>query len=199
MSSFPKSVQELIDVLGQLPGIGPKTAERLALFLIRQPKAFVERFLRAVEQASRGFLLCSTCGNIAESSPCAICRDRQRDGTTVCVVAEPQDVAVIERSAEYRGRYHVLGGVLNPIEGVTPDQLRINELVGRIKHDGIKEVILATNPDLEGESTALYLARHLKPLGVKVTRLARGLPVGADIEYADDVTIQSAIRGRQEV
>lgn len=199
MTPYPKAIRSLIEILTALPGIGPKTAERLALFLARQPKTTVERFVKALDEASQSLVSCAVCGNIAEASPCDICGDKRRDLKILCVVAYPQDLAVIERTGEFHGRYHVLGGVLNPIEGITPDQLRIAELVNRLKNDGITEVILATNPDLEGESTALYLARLLKPLGVRVTRLAKGLPMGADLEYADDVTLTSSIRGRQEV
>ncbi|MBI4276284.1 recombination protein RecR [Candidatus Uhrbacteria bacterium] len=202
MSRFPKPLEQLIDQFRKLPGVGPKTAERFALFIGRQSNERVEEFATALLAARAALVLCTTCHGIAERSPCTICADPRREAATLCVVADPQDIHVIERSGAFRGRYHVLGGVLSPIEGVTPEQLKIRELLERVKasaHQGIEEVIIALDPNIEGEATTIYLKRQLAPTGITVTRLARGLPLGADIEYADDITIADAMNGRRIV
>jgi len=199
MNQHPSSIKNLIDKLTRLPGLGPKAAERIVFYLLKKDKQFIDELSKNINTLKNEVKLCNRCYNITNQDPCIICRDPKRDKTTVCIVAEPQDVLVIEKTGEYNGLYHILGGVLNPVEGITPDKLKIKELVNRIKKNGIKETIIATNPDLEGESTSMYLARHLKPLNLKITRLAKGLPMGSTIEYADEVTISSALKGRQEV
>lgn len=199
MNQYPDAIKNCIDQLASLPGLGPKTAERLVFYLLKQNKERVDDLATALAGLQQKVTLCQRCYNVATHNPCSICTDSRRDQQTLCVVAEPQDLLVIEKTAEYHGQYHVLGGVLNPVEGITPDQLRINELIKRVKTQKppIHEVIIATNPDLEGESTAMYLARQLKSLPVKISRLAKGLPMGSTIEYADEVTISSALKGRQ--
>jgi len=196
---LPQSIQKLIDQFNKLPGIGPKTAERLAFWLIKKPAPELAEFGDCIKNAKNDLIVCSVCRNIAYRDPCEICSDKSRDQKTVCVVAETHDLTAIERTGEYQGAYHVLNGVLNPLEGITPDQLNINSLINRIKGDGINEIILGLNPDMEGESTALYLLKLLKPLNVKITRLARGLPTGSDIEYADEITLGSALKNRREL
>lgn len=198
MSSLatPKAVQNLIDQFARLPGIGPKSASRLTYFLLRgdgeQPRDLAQALLELKERTR----FCSTCFNITEADPCPVCSDATRDTGMVCVVEEPLDVLAIERTREFKGRYHVLHGVLSPVEGIGPEDLKIHELVERLKARPIKEVILATNISLEGESTAMYLQKQIAPLGVRVTRLARGLPVGGDLEYADETTLARALEGR---
>ena len=192
-------IQELIDELARLPGVGPKSAQRLAFWLIKQPSEEAKRLAAAIVQAKDRITFCRECGNVSEGDLCRICRDPRRDPTLVCVVEEPRDLVAIERTQEFRGRYHVLGGAISPIEGVGPDDLRIRELLGRVEPDAIREVILATNPNVEGEATAMYLARLLSPLDVKVTRLASGLPVGGDLEYADEITLGRAFAGRRDM
>lgn len=201
MTRYPRVIQKLIDSLIRLPGIGPKAAERIIFFLLKQNGNYTNDLIAAIQSVKQEIKICSTCYNISTSIPCGICSDAQRDSTTICVVAEPQDILVIEKTGEYKGFYHVLGGVLNPVEGTTPDAIKIRELLQRVADpkNKINEVILATNPDLEGESTALYIARKLKELKIKTTRLAKGLPMGSTIEYADEMTISSALKGRQEV
>ena len=196
---FPAAIQELLDHFARLPGIGPKSAERFVFYLLSRPPEEIERFGKAIERIRKRVQRCSMCFDFAESDPCAYCADSGRDQATVCVVAESPDVLAIEKTGEYRGVYHVLGGVLRPTEGMTPDRLRIKELRKRVESDGIKEVILATNPDIEGEATALYISQQLKPLGIAITRLAKGLPMGSDLEYADEVTLASALKGRRSV
>ena len=199
MSKIPSSLQNLIDQFTKLPGIGRKTAERLVFYLSNQPKAELTKFAQSLEQLRDQVTICQNCYNFAESSPCAICRDKNRDQTTLAVVAKPQDVLVLESVGEFKGVYHVLGNTLNTLEGRTPETLKIKELLKRLPGNKVKEVILALNPDLEGETTMLYLAKALKPTRVKVTRLARGLPMGSDIEYADQTTLSNALKGRREI
>jgi recombination protein RecR len=195
----PEPVARLIEAFAQLPGIGPKTASRLTFYLLRRPAAQAEALADALCALKQKIVFCSTCFNITETSPCAICQDEGRDQSIICVVEEPLDVLAIDRTGEYRGLYHVLHGAISPVEGVGPDELRINELLARLKARPVQEVLLATNPNLEGEATAMYLARLLQPLGVRVTRLARGLPIGGDLEYADAVTLGRALEGRREM
>ena len=192
-------VQDLIDELGRLPGIGPKSAQRIAFHLLKVSAEDAGRLARAITTVKERIRFCRRCFNVTETEECDYCGDPRRDPSLVCVVEDPRDIVAVERTGEYRGRYHVLGGAINPLEGVGPDQLRVKELYARLGGEGIDEVILATNPNLEGEATAMYLSRQLKPLGVKVTRLASGLPVGGDLEYADELTLGRAMEGRQEV
>lgn len=195
---YEGAVQDLIDEFGQLPGIGPKSAQRLAFHILSADAADVERLVDALRAVKARVRFCVTCGNIAEEEQCAICRDPRRDGRVICVVEEPKDVVAIERTREYRGLYHVLGGAIDPINGVGPDNLRIRELMARLGGD-VEEVILATDPDVVGEATAAYLTRMLRTLNVPVSRLASGLPVGSDLEYADEVTLGRAFEGRRRV
>jgi recombination protein RecR len=190
-------VQDLIDELGRLPGVGPKSAQRIAFHLLQADPVDVKRLVSALVEVKDKVQFCSTCGNVAQAEQCRICSDPRRDPALICVVEEPKDVVAIERTREFRGRYHVLGGAISPIEGVGPDDLRIKELLGRLASDEISEVIIATDPNLEGEATATYLARLLRPMGLRVTRLASGLPVGGDLEYADEVTLGRAFEGRR--
>jgi recombination protein RecR len=192
-------VQTLIDELGRLPGIGPKSAQRIAFHLLKLPAEDAARLARAIEEAKAKVTFCTRCYNVSEGSECAICGDPRRDSTVVCVVEEPRDIVAIEKTGEFKGRYHVLQGAISPIEGVGPEQLRVKELLSRLEPEGVIEVILATNPNIEGEATAMYLARLLKPLGLRVTRIASGLPVGGDLEYADEVTLGRALEGRRDV
>jgi len=189
-------VQDLIDELGRLPGVGPKSAQRIAFHLLAADPADVRRLVTALTEVKDKVRFCVICGNVAESEECRICRDPRRDASVICVVEEPKDVVAIERTREFRGRYHVLGGAISPIEGVGPDDLRIRELMTRLAGD-VSELIIATDPNLEGEATATYLARLVKPMGLRVTRLASGLPVGGDLEYADEVTLGRAFEGRR--
>ena len=192
-------VQDLIDELGRLPGIGPKSAQRIAFHLLKLPKEDAVRLAQVIIEVKDKVSFCTRCFNVSEGEECAICADPRRDGTVLCVVEEPRDIVAIEKTQDFRGRYHVLQGAINPIEGVGPDQLRIRELLRRLGDEDIAEVILCTNPNLEGDATAMYLSRQLRPLGVKVTRLASGLPVGGDLEYADELTLGRALEGRREV
>jgi recombination protein RecR len=197
--TIAKPVAKLIDEFSRLPGIGPKTASRLTFYLLRTPKEQALALADALRELKEQTVFCSTCFNIAEASPCPICRDESRDRSIICVVEEPLDVLAIERTREYKGLYHVLHGAISPVEGIGPDKLKIHELLERLKVEPVKEVLLATNPNLEGEATAMYLARLIAPLGLRVTRLARGLPVGGDLEYADEVTLTRALEGRREM
>lgn len=197
--AVPESVTRLIDEFSRLPGIGPKTASRLTYYLLRSPDEQAESLAQALHELKARTRFCSICFNITEADPCPICSDEERDAATLCVVEEPLDVLAIERTREYRGRYHVLHGAISPVEGIGPENLRIRELVERMRGGLVREVILATNPSLEGEATAMYLQRQLVPLGVRVTRLARGLPMGGDLEYADEVTLSRALEGRREM
>jgi recombination protein RecR len=190
-------VQDLIDELGRLPGVGPKSAQRIAFHLLQADAVDVKRLVSALVEVKEKVRFCSVCGNVAEAERCRICLDPRRDLSYICVVEEPKDVVAVERTREFRGRYHVLGGAISPIEGVGPDDLRIKELLTRLADGKVSEVIIATDPNLEGEATATYLARLLRPLGLKVTRLASGLPVGGDLEYADEVTLGRAFEGRR--
>lgn len=196
---YDGAVQDLIDELGSLPGIGPKSAQRIAFYLLGADAVDVKRLADAITTVKERVRFCATCGNVAESETCRICADERRDRSLLCVVEEPKDVAAIERTREYRGRYHVLGGAIDPMNGVGPDDLRIRELMSRLSDDEITEVIIATDPNIEGEATATYLSRMLGGVGVAVSRLASGLPVGGDLEYADEVTLGRALEGRRAV
>ena len=194
---FEGPVQDLIDELGKLPGIGPKSAQRIAFHLLSVEPPDIDRLTAVLNKVRDGVKFCSVCGNVSDDDRCRICSDSRRDASLVCVVEEPKDVAAVERTREFRGRYHVLGGALDPLSGVGPDQLRIRELMIRLADGVVTEVILATDPNLEGEATATYLTRMLRPIGLRVTRLASGLPVGGDLEYADEVTLGRALAGRR--
>ena len=190
-------VQDLIDELGRLPGVGPKSAQRIAFHLLAADHADVRRLAQVLTEVKDKVRFCRICGNVAEAEQCRICLDTRRDLTAICVVEEPKDVLAIEKTREFRGRYHVLGGAISPIEGIGPDDLRVKELMTRLADGDVTELILATDPNLEGEATATYLARLVKPMGLRVTRLASGLPVGGDLEYADEVTLGRAFEGRR--
>ena len=196
---YPEPIEKLINALRQLPGIGPKTAQRLAFFILKLPREEVSRMARTLVEAREKIINCQVCGNLTENSHCHICRDTRRDVSLLCVVQEPRDVLALERTIDYRGLYHVLMGALSPMEGIGPDEIRIRELMDRLREGGVTEVIMATNPNVEGEATALYIARLVKALGIKVTRIARGLPVGGDLEYADELTLSKALEGRREI
>ncbi len=199
--SLPQSVKNLIEEFSKLPGIGPKSAQRLAIYLLKSPEMRLKRLGDAVLKLKENVIFCTDCWNIAESNPCNICGDPQRDCSAICVVEEILDVVALEKTRDFKGHYHVLHGALSPIDGIGPDQLKILDLIYRIenpKNGSVKEVILATNPSLEGEATALYIQRGLKGFDLKVTRIARGLPVGGDLEYADEVTLSRAMKGRAE-
>ena len=199
MASYEGAVQRLIDELGRLPGVGPKSAQRIAFHLLKLPKEDAHRLADVIVEVKAKVVWCTRCFNIAESELCQYCNDERRDAHVVCVVEEPRDIVAVERTAEYRGKYHVLQGAISPIEGIGPEQLRVRELITRISGEGITEVIIATNPNIEGEATAMYLANLLKPAGLMVTRIASGLPVGGDLEYADEVTLGRALAGRREL
>jgi recombination protein RecR len=190
-------VQDLIDELGRLPGVGPKSAQRIAFHILQSDPADVRRLAHVLSEVKEKVRFCVVCGNVAQDEQCRVCQDPRRDRAVICVVEEPKDVVAVERTREFRGRYHVLGGAISPIEGVGPDDLRIRELLARLADGTVTELILATDPNLEGEATATYLARMVKPMGLKVTRLASGLPVGGDLEYADEVTLGRAFEGRR--
>jgi recombination protein RecR len=192
-------VQALIDELGRLPGVGPKSAQRIAFYLLKVAPEDANRLAHAITDAKARVTWCRRCFNLAEGELCTFCRDDRRDPSLLCVVQEAPDIVAVERTHEFHGRYHVLQGAISPIEGVGPEQLRVKELVRRVGEEGVREVILATNPNIEGETTAMYVARVLKPLGVRITRIASGLPVGGDLEYADEVTLGRAFEGRREV
>jgi recombination protein RecR len=194
---FEGIVQDLIDELGRLPGVGPKGAQRIAFYLLNADAADVRRLASTLTELKERVRFCRICGNVAEEDECRVCRDPRRDPAVLCIVEEPKDVVVIERTREFRGRYHVLGGAISPIEGIGPDDLRVRELMVRLREGEVTEVIIATDPNLEGEATATYLARLVKPLDIRVTRLASGLPVGGDLEYADEITLGRAFEGRR--
>lgn len=194
---YEGAVQDLIDELGRLPGVGPKSAQRIAFHVLQADQADVQRLVDALVQVKAKVRFCVVCGNVAEAEQCRICRDPRREAGLICVVEEPKDVVAIERTREFRGRYHVLGGAISPIDGIGPDDLCITELMARLGSTEITEIIIATDPNLEGEATASYLARLLGPMGLKVSRLASGLPVGGDLEYADEVTLGRAFEGRR--
>ncbi len=197
---YTGSLRALIDELGRLPGVGPKSAQRIAFWLLKVAPEDARRLADAIVAVKERTTLCERCFNVAESGAlCEVCADSRRDLAVLCVVEDPRDIVAVERTHQFKGRYHVLHGALNPLEGVGPDQLKVKELLARLEPEGVKEAILCTNPNLEGEATAMYLARLLSPLGVKVTRIASGLPVGGDLEYADELTLGRAIEGRREV
>ncbi|MDK2817304.1 MAG: recombination protein RecR [Moorella sp. (in: firmicutes)] len=197
--NYPEPLNKLIAALGKLPGVGPKTAQRLAFYLLNAPAAEAENLAAAILEARRKIHYCSICGNLTDRDPCLLCTDPERDHTIICVVEEARDIVALEKTRQYRGLYHVLQGAISPVDGIGPDQLKVKELLQRLQGGKVKEVVLATNADVEGEATALYLARLLKPLAVRVTRLAYGLPVGSDLEYADEITLARAFSGRHEM
>ncbi len=198
-SGLPESISRLINELSKLPGIGEKNATRLAFHIFRSPKIYAENLSQAIVDTKDKVVTCSNCYNFASDTICSICSDNERDQSSICVVEEPLDQLAIEKSREFRGTYHVLHGVISPIEGVGPQDLRITELIQRLKGDHVKEVIVATNPSVEGEATALYLAKLIKPLGIEVSRIAHGIPMGGDIEYIDEITLSKAIRDRKYI
>lgn len=193
------AVETLIEELAKLPGIGRKTASRLTFYMLKQPREAASRLSEAILQVKDRIVFCETCANISEGPQCVYCRDPRRDDALICVVEEPSDIHVIERSATFRGRYHVLHGHLSPLDGVGPESLTVDRLLGRIQNGDVEEVILATNPDVDGEATALYLQRTLNPLGVRVTRIARGVPMGGSLEFLDELTVGEALTGRREL
>ncbi len=197
--SLPASLQELIDQFKKLPGIGAKSAQRLAFHVLRTPREDAERLISAIRDVKDRVTYCTTCNNITDVDPCPLCTDSRRDHRVICVVEEPQNVNVVEKTGGFKGVYHVLMGTISPLEGVGPDDLKIKGLLARIGTGGVDEVILATNPTVEGEATAIYLARLLKPMGIRVTRIAMGIPVGSDLEFTDDLTMGKALEGRREV
>lgn len=199
MAYYPEAVGRLIEALQRLPGIGPKTAQRLTFYLLKGPREEALALSQAISDVKEQIRYCSICFNVTDIEPCRLCADPGRDGKILMVVEEPNDLLAIERTGEFKGRYHVLSGALSPLDGVGPDALRIRELLARLKDGAVEEIILATNPNVEGEATAIYLAKLLKPLGIRITRIARGLPVGGDLEYADEVTLSKALEGRREV
>jgi len=198
MQIIPSSIQNLIDEFAKLPGIGPKTAQRLTFYLLRKPAKSSEDLGLAAEKLKKDIRFCSVCCNFTDSEVCSICADSSRDKSIICLVSEPLDVVALDKSGGYRGLYHVLGGVISPVEGIGPDDLFISQLVTRLKTGDVKEVIIATNPNLEGEATALYIQKIIQPLVPQITRIARGLPVGGDLEYADEITLSRALEGRRE-
>ncbi len=199
MITVAAPIANVIDSLSRLPGIGPKTAARLAFYLLRAPEDQVLALAEAIRELKELTVFCERCFNIADSNPCAICSSEERDGALICVVEEPSDVLAIERTREFHGLYHVLHGAISPVDGIGPEQLKVAELLARLQGGVVREVLIATNPNLEGEATAMYLARLIGPLGIRVTRLAHGLPVGGDLEYADEVTLGRALTGRHEM
>jgi recombination protein RecR len=198
-SAYSPPVQALIDELGRLPGIGPKSAQRIAFHLLKIPADDVARLASAITDAKAKVRFCARCFNVTDAEECSFCTDDRRDPRIVCVVEESRDIVAVERTGEFNGRYHVLLGAMSPLEGIGPEQLKVRELLARIEPEGIEEIVLCMNPNTEGEVTAMYLARQLRPLGLKVTRLASGLPVGGDLEYADELTLGRALEGRREV
>jgi recombination protein RecR len=198
MAKLPRSIEKLINEFSKLPGIGHKTASRLTFYLLKRPDLDLNLFSEAIANLKKEVVFCSLCHNMAESDPCAICSDPNRDHNMICVVEETLDAQALDQTGQYKGVFHILGGVLNPLEGIGPEQLNIESLIKRLQAGNVQEVILATNPSLEGETTAMHLMRQIKPLGIRVTRLARGLPIGGDLEYADEITILRALEGRSE-
>ena len=196
---YPEPVARLIDALQRLPGIGPRTAQRLTFFLLKRPADEVRELADAIVSVKAKIVHCSRCFNVTEEDPCRICADPGRDGKLLCIVEEPNDLLAMERTGEFRGRYHVLLGALSPLDGIGPEDLKVRELLRRLEGERVEEIILATNPNVEGEATAMYLAKLLKPLGARLTRIARGLPIGGDLEYADEVTLTKALEGRREI
>ena len=198
-SAYTPPMQALIDALGRLPGVGPKSAQRIAFHLLKSDSVDVERLAHSITEAKALVRFCDRCFNFSDGPICRICDDDRRDGSMICVVEESRDIIAIEKTGEFRGRYHVLLGAMNPLEGIGPEQLKIRELLARLDVEGVQEVILCTNPNTEGDVTAMYLARLLKPLGLRITRIASGLPVGGDLEYADELTLGRALEGRREM
>lgn len=198
MKIIPTNIQNVIDEFAKLPGIGPKSAQRLTFYLLRSSDHDLKLFGESILNLRKNLSTCQLCCNITEKNICVVCDDKSRDNSTICIVSEPLDIVAIEKTGQFRGLYHVLGGVISPVEGIGPDDLYIGELIERVKSVEIKEVIFATNPNLEGETTALYIQKIIQPLGVRITRLAHGLPVGTDLEYADEVTLSRAIEGRRD-
>jgi len=196
---YPENIQKLIHYFSQLPGIGPKTAEKFVFYLLKKPKQELESFAQSLSELKKHIRICQSCYNYSTKTPCEICSNQRRNNSVICVVSRPQDVSAIEKTGEYLGVYHVLGGALNPLDNVTAEKLNIKQLVERIKKNNVNEIILALNPDIEGETTMLYLNKLLKPFNLKITRLARGLPIGSDLEYADEVTLTNALKGRREI
>ncbi len=196
---YTQPVQTMIDELGRLPGVGPKSAQRIAFHLLKIPADDVARLVTAIAEAKARVRFCSRCWNVAEDELCPICQDDRRDATVLCVVEESRDIVAIEKTGEFRGRYHVLLGAMSPLEGIGPEQLKMKELFARLEPEGVQEVILCTNPNTEGEVTAMYIARMMKPFGIRTTRIASGLPVGGDLEYADELTLGRALEGRRDV
>ncbi|MGE5507873.1 MAG: recombination mediator RecR [Chitinophagales bacterium] len=196
---YAEPIARLISELSRLPGVGPKTAQRLAMHFVRMPREQAQKLVEAILVVKDRIGYCSVCGNITDVDPCRICRDPGRDPSILCVVEEPKDLIAMEKTREFRGRYHVLGGAISPMEGIGPDDLRLKELLPRLASGEVKEVVLATGPNVEGEATALYTARLVKPLGIRVTRIAHGLPVGGDLDYVDEVTLARALEGRREI
>ncbi|OGK99294.1 MAG: recombination protein RecR [Candidatus Rokubacteria bacterium RIFCSPHIGHO2_12_FULL_73_22] len=199
MAYYPEPVARLIEALQRLPGVGPKTAQRMTFFLLKRPVEEVRELAESLVAVKERIVYCGTCFNVTDQDPCRLCADPARDARVLCVVEEPNDLLAMERTGEFRGRYHVLLGALSPLDGIGPDDLKVRELLLRLEQGETAEVILATNPNVEGEATALYLAKLLRPLGLRVTRIARGLPVGGDLEYADQVTLSKALEGRREI
>ncbi|MBU0577312.1 recombination mediator RecR [Patescibacteria group bacterium] len=198
MSYIPKNIEKVIEEFSKLPGIGPKSAERLTFYLLRKPDESIKNFGETVAKLKEGIRYCEICKNLTTEDICLICQNNNRDKTTICIVEDPLDLIALEKANEYKGVYHVLHGIIAPVEGVGPDELTIAELIERVKKGGIKEVIIALNPSMEGEATAAYIMRYIKPLDVKITRIARGIPVGGDLEYADSQTLKRALEGRME-
>lgn len=196
---YPEPIAKLIDAFTRLPGIGPKTAARLAFHVLRMKEDDVIDFAKALVSVKRNLTYCSVCCNITDTDPCRICQDKSRDNSVICVVQESKDLVAMERTKEFQGQYHVLQGAISPIEGIGPDQIKIAELLRRLSDERVQELILATNPNIEGEATAMYISRLVKPFGIRVTRIAHGLPVGGDLEYADEVTLSKALEGRREL
>jgi recombination protein RecR len=199
MAYFPEPVARLIEALQKLPGVGPKSAQRMTFFLLKRPADEVGELSAALTALKTRIVHCSRCFNVTEEDPCRICSDPARDARSLCVIEEPNDLLAVERTGEFKGRYHVLMGALSPLDGIGPEDIRVRELLHRLDGESVDEVILATNPSVEGEATAIYLAKLLKPLGLRITRIARGLPVGGDLEYADEVTLSKALEGRKEM
>ncbi len=199
MAYYPEPVARLIEALQKLPGVGPKSAQRMTFFLLKRPADEVGELSAALTALKTRIVHCSRCFNVTEEDPCRICSDPARDARSLCVIEEPNDLLAVERTGEFKGRYHVLMGALSPLDGIGPEDIRVRELLHRLDGETVDEVILATNPSVEGEATAIYLAKLLKPLGPRVTRIARGLPVGGDLEYADEVTLSKALEGRKEM
>ncbi|MDM8101440.1 MULTISPECIES: recombination mediator RecR [Oceanobacillus] len=196
---YPEPITKLMDSFSKLPGIGPKTAARLAFFVLNMKDDDVMNFANALVNAKRELTHCSVCGHITDQDPCAICQDTSRDGSTICVVQDPKDVIAMEKMKEFRGKYHVLHGAISPMDGIGPEDINVPDLINRLKDEEVEELILATNPNIEGEATAMYISRLVKPSGIRTTRIAHGLPVGGDLEYADEVTLSKALEGRRDV